>query len=276
MLYRVFTPTPELIDIVACYWYAAIAPHCHSSQQYNTPLFEGMVFNFTQLKEYRQYEGKTTCMTKTAYVFGQTTSCSIISGTHEDGGYIIGVRFKPLGLAKITGINMVHLANKSIDAEDIWSRELKWLCEAMRECKSPEATILVLENFLKEQRRKVHLHDRAKHVGQAISLMKAQKGNITGEVLQNLTNISRKTLERAFVNFHGLKPKIYNRIIRFNIAAQLMDNGTHQNLTELAYRLGYFDQSHFIRDFKQFSAKTPTEYFRTIEAERSKRTIPVD
>lgn len=276
MLYRLFTPTPELADIVACYWYARVASNSYSKQQYTTPLFEGLVFNFTQLKECHQYEGRTTYISKTAYIFGQTKSCSVISGSHEKGGYIIGIRFKPLGLAKITGINMVHLTNKVVDAEDIWGNELKELCEAMQEAKSIEAAIMALEDFLIKQKRTALLHYRADNVAQAISLMQAHNGNITCKELQYLTNTSRKTMERTFMNFHGLKPKTYNQIIRFNVARKLLDNGMQPNLTELACSLGYFDQSHFIKDFKRFSGLKPTEYSKTIEEERRKRAIPVD
>lgn len=276
MLYRLFKPTPELADIVSAYWYAPIEANSFSKQQYNTPLFEGLIFNFTNLKETRHYEGESVYLTKTAYIQGQITSKCIISGSHEDGGYIIGVRFKPLGLLKITGINMIHLVNKLIDAEDIWGNELEWLTEEMQNANSIEATFQVLEDFFIKKKRKVRLNFRLKNVAQAIALMQNRKGNITSKELQYLTNTSRKTLERTFMNFHGLNPKVYNRIIRFNVAIRFMDLRQNLNLTKLAYKLGYFDQSHFIKDFKIFSGQTPTEYLKTVEAERRKHTMPVD
>lgn len=276
MLYRIYTPRPELADIVACYWHSPIESKSQLTHRYNTPLFEGLVFNFTKLKELRQYEGKTISMYKTAYILGQTESHCTTIGNHENGGYIIGVRFKPLGLAKITGINMVHLAGQVIDAEDVWGNKLEWLCEAMQGANSIEAATVVLERFLIAQRRTVHLHYRVKNVMQAISLMKARKGNISCKMLQDLTNTSRKTLERAFLNFHGISPKAYIRIIRFNFAKQRINSSARSNLTELASHLGYFDQSHFIKDFKKFSGQTPTGYLKTIEEERRKRTIPTD
>src|SRR5690606_1407513 len=131
---------------------------------YHTPLFECMIFNFSRLKEYQFYEGKSTYLTKAAYVFGQTKSYSTITGLHKNGGYLIGIRFKPLGLAKITGVNMIHLASRIVDAEDIWGDELQWLLESMQEACSIEAALAALERFLKEQRRIVHLHDRVKTV----------------------------------------------------------------------------------------------------------------
>jgi AraC-like DNA-binding protein len=276
MLYRVYTPTPELADLVISYWCAFIPPNSESTQQYPTPLFECMVFNFAGLKEYQLYEGKITYMTKTAYVFGQTKSCSTITGSHKNGGYIIGVRFKPLGLARLTGINMVHLAGRVVDAEDIWGNKLEWLFEAMQEADSVEAAIAVLECFFKEQRRNIRLHDRVRDVEQAITLMKEHQGNISCKALQHLTNTTRKTLERTFLNFHGMPPKAYIRIIRFNRAKLMLDHDPALNLTKLAHNLGYFDQAHFIKEFNIFSGQTHTGYLKSIEMERLKRTIPVD
>lgn len=276
MLYRIYTPTPELANIIDCYWHAPIEANSNSTQQYNTPLFESLVFNFTKLKEFHQYEGKTTCIHKSAYFFGQTKSYTVISGTHEKGGYIIGVKFKPLGLAKVTGINMAHLTGRVVDAEDIWGNKLEWLCEAMQESNSIEAAIIVLEQFLKEQCKAVYLNPRINSVAQAIAMMKAHNGNVSCKMLQDLTNTGRKTLERAFINFHGMHPKTYIRIIRFNLAKQRMGDRHHINLTEIAHHLGYFDQSHFIKDFTKFSGQTPTGYLKTIKEERRKRTIPAD
>jgi AraC-like DNA-binding protein len=276
MLYRVYAPTPELADIVSGYWSAPVEPNTYSEQLYATPLFEGMVFNFTHLVETLEYAGQTACLDRTAYIFGQTKSWTRISGCNQDGGYIIGVRFKPLGLVKITGINMVHLADKAIDAEEIWGNELKWLCEAMQEAHNLESAIIILENFLKKQREKIHLHARLNHVCQALPLMKQHNGNISCETLQDLTNTTKKTLERAFLNYHGMQPKMYMRIIRFNFIRNVLERCIKTNLTELAHQLGYFDQSHFIREFKQFSGYTPTQYLKIIEEEHRKRTIPVD
>lgn len=276
MLYRLYAPCPELADIVVGYWFAPIDAHSRSEQLYATPLFEGIVFNFTNLVERHEYKGEKIYLDKVAYILGQTTSYSRISGCNDDGGYLIGVRFKPLGLAKIAGINMVHLADRSVDAEEIWGNEMVWLCEAMQEAGSVEGAIMVLEDFLKKQRRKIRLHSRLDSVSHSISLMEKHQGNISCETLQNLTNATKKTLERTFLNYHGIHPKTYIRIVRFNFVRKMMEQGLKTSLTDLAYQVGYFDQSHFIREFKQFSSHSPTEYLKIIEDVRRKRGIPVD
>ncbi|HEY9559732.1 MAG TPA: helix-turn-helix domain-containing protein, partial [Anseongella sp.] len=58
----------------------------------------------------------------------------------------------------------------------------------------------------------------------------------------------------------GLSPKRYARICRFNMVRELFDKDPSRNWQEVAFSLGYYDQSHFIREFKEFSGKTPHEY----------------
>lgn len=276
MLYHLFPPTPELADVVISDWYARINQNCYAEQRYATPLFEGLMFNFTHLKKYVEREGKAVLLTKTAYFFGQTTSYTVMYGCPENDGYIIGVRFRPLGLARLTGINIAHFTNRAVDAEAVWGNQLTRLCEAMQHTKNIKAAIGVLEDFLKRQRRKVQLPDRLKTVAQAIALIEGYQGNISCERLQELTNTGKKTLQRAFRNFHGMNPKTYLRIVRYNAARNSLEHGLQTSLTALAYQLGYFDQAHFIRDFKRFSPQSPSEYLQFIEDERRRRAIPVD
>jgi len=77
--------------------------------------------------------------------------------------------------------------------------------------------------------------------------------------LANHANLSVRQLERTFKDYVGLSPKLFSRIVRFHSALkQYNSSGT---LTEIAYDCGYYDQSHFIHDFKQFSGYHPKQYF---------------
>lgn len=188
----------------------------------------------------------------------------------ENSGYIMGVRFKPLGLAKISGINMVHLTNKIIDAEEVWGKKLKWLCEAMQESKKIDEVILLLEGFLKNERQKVRLNYYIDNVTHAISLMEAKKGIISCETLQNLTYTSKKTLERAFVNFHRMMPKTYIRIIRFNVARQIMERGLEISLTQLAIVWGILINLILLEILNNFQDKRLPDIFKLLIKNSSK------
>ena len=68
--------------------------------------------------------------------------------TQEKGIDIIDVKFKPLGISKITGINMEHLADQIVAVEDIWGDEIELLCDSMQSAVTLQQTMAVLEDFL--------------------------------------------------------------------------------------------------------------------------------
>jgi len=69
--------------------------------------------------------------------------------------------------------------------------------------------------------------------------------------------ISERQLERRFLRTVGIAPKQYIRIRRVNEALRMMETGSFDSLTDVAFALNYFDQSHFIRDIREFSGTNP-------------------
>jgi AraC-like DNA-binding protein len=70
--------------------------------------------------------------------------------------------------------------------------------------------------------------------------------------------ISKRQFEKRFLREVGIPPQFYIRVKRFNEAMKLIESGQYETLADVAYALGFFDQSHFIRDTKEFSGVTPT------------------
>ncbi|HMF12979.1 MAG TPA: helix-turn-helix domain-containing protein, partial [Gemmataceae bacterium] len=72
--------------------------------------------------------------------------------------------------------------------------------------------------------------------------------------------VSVRQLERGFRHVIGTSPKVFARTVRFQEAQQRLLFDPDADLTSLAYECGYFDQAHFIKDFKAFTGQTPSEY----------------
>ena len=88
-----------------------------------------------------------------------------------------------------------------------------------------------------------------------------QPGQIAIETLAFQSGISVRQFERNTKHHTGFSPKLFNRLMRFQAALRLPQKQKTNSLTDLAYQAGYFDQSHFIREFREFSGITPKEYF---------------
>jgi len=68
------------------------------------------------------------------------------------------------------------------------------------------------------------------------------------------------------MSYIGITPVLFARICRFQTALTLLRQGRFHSLTDIAYTLDYYDQTHFIHDFKLFSGASPRIYLRkTIE-----------
>jgi AraC-like DNA-binding protein len=263
MIYRIFHPVPVLADVVEHYWYAQLTLDQSAIQHYPTPLMQGLAFNFRKQSEEHSYGGQTQILHKEAYLFGQPT-CPRVITTNERGIDILGVKFKPLGITKITGINMECMADQIIAAEDIWGNELELLCDEMQSAPSLEQTLSVLEKFLISKYLSTSLHYRVENAENAITLITGTNGTIDVKTLQSKTNTSRKTLERTFEHYLGISPKLYSRIVRFNAVKEAMDRKPEiANLTPLAHDFGFYDSSHFAAEFKRFSGTTPSAYLKS-------------
>ena len=94
----------------------------------------------------------------------------------------------------------------------------------------------------------------------AISDIIHSGGSVSVNELAKRSFLSIRQFERNFKTFSGFTPKLYSRIIRFQTATQQYGN-SQKSLTDIAYDCGYYDQSHFIHDFKQFSGYHPKQYF---------------
>jgi AraC-like DNA-binding protein len=73
-------------------------------------------------------------------------------------------------------------------------------------------------------------------------------------------HLTVRTLERLFSKYAGTNPKWVIKIFRFHDMVERIANSNDNNWAQLAADLGYFDQAHFIKDFRMLMGKTPQEY----------------
>jgi len=97
-------------------------------------------------------------------------------------------------------------------------------------------------------------------VQEAVRNIRQAGGNLRiKELLQEL-HISQDAFEKRFRKITGASPKQFASIVRLRNLIGRADGST---LTELAYEAGYFDQAHFIKDFKSFTGRTPREFYKS-------------
>ncbi len=96
----------------------------------------------------------------------------------------------------------------------------------------------------------------------AARLLYHTRGQCRIEDLANLCHTSVRQLQRSFQRAVGTSPKFFARTLRFEQAQRRLMLAPEADLTRLAHECGYFDQAHFIKEFRAFTGKTPSEYAR--------------
>ncbi len=106
-------------------------------------------------------------------------------------------------------------------------------------------------------------NNRGKDIGALTKKIILQKGDISTRELSSELNYSERHIRRLFLQYVGTTPKIFSRIVRVNYALRLIQ-GSPAPLIDVTAQAGFFDQPHFIHDFKSICGMTPMEYVRNM------------
>jgi len=172
----------------------------------------------------------------------------------------LSVRFKSGAFRHFTNIPYSKLNNNYLSVENIWGVEGKQFLMDLNNINTPEDKIPLIEQFLTSTFEKYHLSENDYWDGIIDDLYYNFKENSIKE-LSKKSNLSLRQFERNFKNQFGITPKMFQKITRFqNTAKKILLSSTTDYL-KIVLDNGYFDQSHFIKDFKLFTTKKPTTYF---------------
>jgi len=183
---------------------------------------------------------------------------SVDVSTNGEAG-VIFIKFYPLGACRFFNFPLSEIENQSIDFSDVFHAEVRQIEEQLYLSKSLNERIAIIEAFLLKRFSAIPAYDSIL-LQKGIDIIKSRKGQINAASLSEILCVTPKTLERKFSQYLGKTTKQFVKLIHFQEV--LLDFSTRKNisLTERAYNNGYFDQAHFIRDFKAFSGFTPKKF----------------
>jgi AraC-like DNA-binding protein len=179
----------------------------------------------------------------------------VFHNTNDTGSVL--VYFKE-GAASAFFQQPIHeLFKESISLDNFMLRsELLILEEKLQESGSDKQRISVIERFL-ISKLNPGLQDLL--VMSAISLIYKSKGNIRIKDLAKSLHISQSPLEKRFRQKVGTSPKKFSSLVRFKNSIDRHRPGA--SLTDLGYEMGFYDQAHFIREFRNFTGDSPEIFF---------------
>jgi AraC-like DNA-binding protein len=167
---------------------------------------------------------------------------------------LLGIRFKVGGAYPFLGIPLVELSNQTALVNSLGEAAVMPLYEAMVNVPLSEQ-IRLIEAWLLQ--RLAQGKDADKLVWDSLVLIR--RGVPSMDALSNSLNMSQRQIERLYQMQVGLSPKYYSRLLRIDAARRALKQPNH-SLTDLGLSLGFYDQSHFIREFKTVIGMTPSAY----------------
>ena len=150
-----------------------------------------------------------------------------------------------------------ELTNQVVSLDDLLGDKGKAINEKMTNAITVQKRVEIISRYFKMQLIKGRFEDPI--IINAIKQIRKSQGITNITELASEFCLSGKQFERRFAEYSGFNPKLYARIIRFEAA--LWNRRKYSTLTQLAHDYGYYDQAHFIHDFKMFSGFSPNKFF---------------
>lgn len=206
--------------------------------------------NLSVLKN--SFENKLT----TAGITGITDGYKIFRNSPNIGTILI--YFTEIGFIHFASHPANELFNLSLSLDDIFNKnDVHEVEEKLTIATSDKNRIKVVEQFLLSQLKDIQID---KLIVEAITLIYQSNGTIRIKDLNDKLFISQSPFEKRFRKIVGTSAKKFASIVRFN--SVLNNLNETKSLTEICYENNFFDQAHFIKDFKQFTGETPENFKR--------------
>ncbi|HTX33699.1 MAG TPA: helix-turn-helix transcriptional regulator [Bryobacteraceae bacterium] len=175
----------------------------------------------------------------------------------EPGERLFGVRFRPGRWRAVAGPPADRLTDRLLPMDDLWGARAARLGGQLAEARSAAQAIHAVEAALPAPAD-------ASPIERALAWMERRRGAVSMDELASHAGLSPRQLRRVCLERTGLTPKFLARVLRFRhaqerLAAQRppVPGRAPSALVDLALDCGYYDQAHFIHEFREFSGRTP-------------------
>jgi AraC-like DNA-binding protein len=252
MKFDKYFPTDKLKDYIKYY----VISENDVESEYNIFPSSGLVIGFQYKGQLSSIKNKTLTKLTSAGITGIADSYKIFKNSAGIGTIL--VYFTEIGFTHFASHPANELFNLSLSLDDIFDKnEISEVEEKLVIATTDEQRIKIVEQFLVSQLKDIQAD---KLIVEAVKLIYKSKGTIRVKELNEKLFISQSPFEKRFRKVVGTTPKKFTLIIRFNA---VLDNlNETKSFTEICYENNFFDQAHFIKDFKHFTGQTPENFKR--------------
>jgi AraC-like DNA-binding protein len=175
---------------------------------------------------------------------------------------VFGILFRPCGFFHLLGVPLSDAEGPGAAADDTLGRFGRALTQHVAALDTHVQRVAAAEELMigELHRRKAQLSV----VNGVITSVLQRHGQVHVDEMAQEANMSRRQLERRFLEAVGVPPKLFAEMNRFAYVFRLMHEQPRAKWSDVTYACGYFDQAHFIREFRRFTGETPGAYFTRV------------
>ncbi|MDP5276002.1 helix-turn-helix transcriptional regulator [Chengkuizengella axinellae] len=176
----------------------------------------------------------------------------------EGKGQVFGVKFKPGGFYPFLKKAVSDLSNRPLDVKSVFNIDSQTFEKSILSHNNEHAMVEYVEKIIRAK-----LPEENKNVtfiNEIIDYICENQEVTKVDQVCDYHHINKRKLQRIFQQYVGVSPKWVIKLYRLQNAAEMIDQNVTHNWLDLSINLGYYDQSHFIKDFKTITGKTPDEY----------------
>jgi AraC-like DNA-binding protein len=251
-------PDPPLSRFVELLWYYRNGPQSHAKERLMPDGCISIVINLAedQTRLYDPDDARKIVTLDGCILSGPHTKSFAIDTDEQN--HVLGISFRPAGAVPFLKLPSTELCDLHLPLTDLWGPLARQLRDRVLEAPTPLAKLRTVELALVE--RAAGIFDDHPTVEFAVKafLRAPQTANITKIVSE--TGFSSRRFIELFKYHVGLPPKLFCRVRRFQSVLRHISSGRAVRWADVAQDCGYFDQAHFIHDFRSFSGINPTKY----------------
>jgi methylphosphotriester-DNA--protein-cysteine methyltransferase len=250
MIYKWIEPSKDIRHIIQAFWMVDSEANSDVSQQKIIPDgYPEMIFHLGD--SYRINISGEWKEQPVELIAGQIRNHFFLENTGVSN--MFAIKFQPWALTDFFGLQMCTITDQVIEIPKAIKMRLTFIKRIFQKDTTFKEKCQLVESWFRMQKLPLTSHYKA------VEYIHEKKGVIQLHELTNVCNCSERTLERYFKSHIGVSPKFYSRIVRFSSIFKLVQEKPI-DWQDIVYKAGYYDQSHFIKNFKEFTGEDPTHY----------------
>ncbi len=248
-----YTPHPLLQRYIYKYWSWECRDSCGLPKALPGVVAE-LIFHYESPFVFVHSQTGKRFSTEPGFVAGVRKASYDLQSKGKTG--FISVRFREGAFHHFCGIPQKDIVGRFLSLHDLWGTKGIELGRRVADCQTNQARVAIIDSYLM---RFLKMHS-SNDLQMEYSIRHICRNGDLNSLSKRL-NISYRHFYRKFSEFAGMSPKQFQKISNFDSVMRTLTLSGNTNYLDKALKAGYFDQSHFIKDFKKYVNETPSVFF---------------